>query len=143
MLIRLASAEVSFLVHATEEEERVLKTVSESLSIPREVFQSQRMTGHFGNPITLWMASVKGERASRFAEDLLARLDADGRLYLMNNLTKHVDEHGAIYLRMSKQKLFAGRIELSQLDPVRIRLKPAKPWRKSTASTLETLLHGS
>ena len=49
----LASAEIKFLIQATEDEKRFTDEVSKVLKIPVEKFDKSLLDGHFGNPIAL------------------------------------------------------------------------------------------
>ncbi|MBI2183906.1 MAG: hypothetical protein HYU39_02990 [Thaumarchaeota archaeon] len=140
MSIRLSSAEVSFLIHATEDELLLVDIVAKKLSISKDSFEIRRMTGHFGNPITQCVASIHGEVASRFAEGLFEAFDSSDRILLKKTLPEHIDEHGVVYLRIDKQKLLDGRIGFAERDPVRVRLKLASPWRRSAAQVISEIL---
>jgi len=140
MPLKLSAAEVSFFVHATEDEERLLETVAKSLGVRKELFKQSRMTGHFNNPITHWSALIRGEEATRFAEALVRGLSQADRSLLRSDLSSHADEHGCLYLRLDKQTLFSDRVELGQSDPVRVKLRPVSRWRKTSASEFEEIL---
>ncbi|MBI4258921.1 MAG: hypothetical protein HY619_08190 [Thaumarchaeota archaeon] len=140
MPVRLSSAEVSFLIHATEDEDRLIEAVAEKLSVPKNLFVIKRMKGHFDNPISQCMAVMHGDLASRFAETVFSRIRVSDRIILKNALSDHIDEHGSVYLRIDKQKLVNGKIELAQRDPIRVRLKLASPWRRSSSQIMQELL---
>ncbi|MFQ6134780.1 MAG: RNA-binding domain-containing protein [Nitrososphaerales archaeon] len=120
----LASAEVKFFVHATEDEERVLKTVSEVLRIPEEGFERSKLEGHFGNPIVSFRVHLTGGDADRFAKGLAHLFDDHEKNRLLLDMASQMDKHGALYLRIDKQSLFAGRLVQSQVDAVRVKMKP-------------------
>ena len=67
----LTSAEIKFLIQATEDEEKVTKKISEVLKIPLEKFEKSLLEGHFGNPITAFRIHLRGEIADNLARGLL------------------------------------------------------------------------
>jgi RNA binding exosome subunit len=58
------------------------------------------------------------------------------RNQLKDELGEHLDEHSALYLRLDKQRLLSGRLELTDADPVRIRVKPRLYTAKGGARSL-------
>ncbi len=128
----LASAEIKFFAQATEDEDRLLKTASEKLRIPEEQFEKEKLEGHFRNPIISIRAHITGADADRFAKGLALLFDEIDKETILRNIPNHMDEHGALYLRVDKQSLFTGKLRESQTDAVRIRLKPrfkAEPFK--------------
>ncbi len=120
----LASVEVKFFVHATEDEERVLKTISKVLQIPEEKFERSKLEGHFGNPIVNLRVHLTGSDADVFAKGLANLFDDQEKDRLFSDMASRMDKHGAIYLRIDKQSLFAGRLVQSTVDVVRVKMKP-------------------
>jgi RNA binding exosome subunit len=119
----LASVDIRFFAQATEDEDRLVKTVSERLRIPEEVFEKENLEGHFKNPIISFRAHITGADADRFAKGLAVLFDEIDRETVLRNIPSQMDEHGALYLRIDKQSLFTGKLKESQADTVRIRLK--------------------
>jgi len=120
----LASAEVKFLVQATEDGERVLKKVSEVFRIPIEKFEKSTLDGHFGNPITVFRVHLKGKNADNFASGMINLFEEDYKRTLLDEIPKSIDEHGSLYLRVDKQSIFSYRLVQSTIDAVRIKMKP-------------------
>ncbi|MCL4436965.1 MAG: hypothetical protein M1503_06825 [Thaumarchaeota archaeon] len=120
----LASAEIRFFAQATEDETRLVKTVSERLRIPEEQFEKESLEGHFTNPIISFRAHITGTNADRFAKGLALLFNEIDRETVLRNIPNCMDEHGALYLRVDKQSLFTSKLKESQIDAVRIRLKP-------------------
>lgn len=80
--------------------------------------------GHHRNPILVFQARLLGEEANTFAHGVVSRLtDADKRK-MVDELKRHLDEHDALYLRLSKQLLLSCQVKVSDEDPIRIRFKP-------------------
>ena len=125
MLLRelFKSASLSFLSHATEDEERLLDTVAKFFQIDKDLFKGKKLEGYFGNPIIKFDAQIKGELANKIALKIIKGLSEFDKLYLSKHIKEFVDEHGDLYLRISKQEIFEGKVKLEQSDPIRIKLK--------------------
>ena len=119
----IQSLEVSYLVHATEDPERVRAAVSSLLGFGGEP-QEDRLEGHFGNPILRVSYHLTGEEAQSGFDRLASRMGQALRTRLKGELGEHLDEHFALYLRLDKQELLSGNLEISDADPVRVRVKP-------------------
>ncbi len=117
------SVEVSYLVHATEDGDRLGKAVRERLKIGPTA-EIEDLEGHFGNRILRARHHLTGEDASLALASLSSSLTAEARRELLGNLAAMIDEHSALYVRLDKQSFLAGGLSLSNADPVRVRVKP-------------------
>jgi len=117
-----SSLDVSVLAHATEDDNIITKVILEyfdrsSSSKQVEVVKTE---GHWKNPITrinITFLRHLDEYFNNIINDLTRAYGKDELdLYLKNN----VDLKGSIYLRLDKQKLCLGKLELSDNDAVRI-----------------------
>jgi RNA binding exosome subunit len=119
----IQSLEVSYLVHATEDGDRIEAAVLGcfgSLGGAKE----EVMEGHFGNKIVRVSHHVTGEDAGRAFATVVSKMDPGLRRQLRDELGKHLDEHSAFYVRFDKQGLIEGRLGLTDSDPIRLRVKP-------------------
>lgn len=114
--------ELSCSVHATESEEKVLKSLRNIL--PEHLREagkiqilSSKVRGHYGNPITIISASITGPEAQEIVNYLFSNLSAEDKAYLSTTMDARVDS-GRLYLRINKQKAFTGLIKLSEGDDV-------------------------
>tara|TARA_B100001971_G_C18045254_1_gene459837 strand:- start:37 stop:504 length:468 start_codon:yes stop_codon:yes gene_type:complete len=119
----LASAEIKFLIQATEDEKRFVNEISEVLKIPLEKFEKSVLEGHFGNPITAFRVHLRGEIADKFAKGILNLFEEDEKKTLLSEVSNHIDKHGSLYLRIDKQSIFSKRLIQSSIDPVRLKMK--------------------
>jgi RNA binding exosome subunit len=118
--------ELSFLVHATEDSDKVLTAVRNILppEFAEEVAISRRnLKGEYGNPIALCETQIRNPQIT----DALLRnmglgfssLDKETLLEdLELRLTK-----GNLYLRLDKQAAFKSKTKLCIADPIRLRIK--------------------
>lgn len=117
-------AEISFLVHATEDKDRVLNLVSSVLIVDKDEFESENLTGHWGNQIEMIKGRLDGKPARDVANIILTSLDSYDRKKMLYSLDDYVDDKGTLHLRLDKQKICEGKIELSDIDSIKIKFKP-------------------
>ncbi len=117
-------AEISFLVHATEDKDRVLNLVSSVLIAEKDEFESENLTGHWGNQIEMIKGRLEGKPAKDVANNVLTNFDSYDRKKMLYSLDDYVDDKGTLYLRLDKQKICEGKIELSDIDSIKIKFKP-------------------
>jgi RNA binding exosome subunit len=117
-------AEISFLVHATEDKDRVLNLVSSFLIVDKDEFESENLTGHWGNQIEMIKGRLDGKPARDVANTILTSLDSYDRKKMLYSLDDYVDDKGTLHLRLDKQKICEGKIELSDIDSIKIKFKP-------------------
>lgn len=119
----IQSLEVSFLVHATEDESKVIEAIRSQLSI-RDSPAMEMLEGYFGNRIVRVIYHVTGEEATRLFAHISSMISSQDRRRILGEIERNLDEHRALYLRFSKQELIASRLVLFEKDPVRVKVKP-------------------
>ncbi|MDA4123050.1 MAG: hypothetical protein OK456_07725 [Thaumarchaeota archaeon] len=119
----IQSVEVSCFIQATEDEDRVTGNIRMSLGIDQAP-EEETLDGHFGNRILRVRWHLTGEDGWRCFGAFVSLLGKEGRGALLGDLSGHIDEHRALYVRLNKQALMAGRGEIADSDPVRVRVKP-------------------
>jgi RNA-binding protein len=130
--IRFSSAEINIVVHATENEKKILDSLYDILSIPAEKFISSVSDGHWGNKISILNATIDGQVAKELILKIISLLNSVDRYHLSNFFDKYVDEKGNLYIRLDKQRICKGRISLSDMDSIRIRFRPVKRYKPSS-----------
>ena len=130
--IRFSSAEINIVVHATENEKKILHSLYDILSIPAEKFTSSVSDGHWGNKISILTATIDGQVAKELILKIISLLNSVDRYHLSNFFDKYVDEKGNLYVRLDKQRICKGRISLSDMDSIRIRFRPVKRYKPSS-----------
>jgi len=119
----IQSVDVSFLLHATEDEPRVIETIQSALSISLAP-AVEVLEGHFGNRIVHVKFHGTGEEAKRLFRQLSSMLSRQDKGAILEGIDGNLDEHGALYLRFNRQELLSGRLVVSREDPLRVRVKP-------------------
>lgn len=130
--IRFSSAEINIVVHATEDENKILHSLFDVLSIPSEKFSYSFSEGHWGNKILVLTATIDGQVAKDLILKIISLLNSIDRYHLSNFFDKYVDEKGNLYIRLDKQRICKGRISLSDMDSIRIRFRPVKRYKPSS-----------
>jgi RNA binding exosome subunit len=123
----IRSLEVTYLLHATEDPDRVEGSVAEMLSV-KAPGQVEDLEGHYGNRIRRVRVHLTGDEAQRAFDSIVSRLGRSEKTELLANLGRYLDEHSALFLRFDKQRLVRGTLSLETADPVRIKVKP-RPFR--------------
>jgi len=118
-VIETKKAEVDFFIHATEDEEKVLKAVKEGLGISKEA-EISRLYGHYGNPILRVRFTFKKEEADELLRRILQNLKEGDKNAILLDLDMSVDDSGRFFLRLDKQKLVEGGFMVGKRDPIRI-----------------------
>jgi RNA binding exosome subunit len=119
----IAVAEIGFLIHATEDKGRVINLVSSVLVVDKDEFESENLVGHWGNQIEMIKVRLKGNFANEVASSILTSLDTYDRKKMLYSLDDYVDDKGTLHLRLDKQKICEGKIELSDIDSIKIKFK--------------------
>lgn len=143
--IPIAAARVRALAHATEDVEKVRRTVR-ALAGEEVELEETRSRGYHRQPLRIIEAEVKGSRNLRA---LVAMLGTDDILadYARTWERRLDDQEGLVHFRLAKQPLLEGRVELEaeggEGDLVKVEIKllayPAKS--ESYRKVAEDLFH--
>lgn len=131
--IKFSAAEINLVLHATEDEDRVLKAIEDVLQVQSKRFSSSYSEGHFKNRIVLQKAILSSQEAGSLAKRIISLLNSTERGHLSRLVHEYSDEKGNLYIRLDKQRICQGRVSLSESDAIRIRFKPVKRYKPSGA----------
>lgn len=118
----IQSVELSTIAHATEDPIKVGKALQNLLQDIHQQFTRHYLEGHHGNPIVKIEAKLTDENASQFACSLVRKLSKSERLILLRDLKLHSDD-GNLYIRVDKQRLLQGALQIAKDDPIRVKIK--------------------
>ena len=128
--IPIAYVDLRVFAHATEDLDKVLTAAHNTLppeSIDTVTFKKTTLTGHHGNPITLFEARIKNKKVTQaFLEKLASGLSMVDKEALNSEITQHL-ENGNLYIRLDKQSAYLGELKLSSTDPIHLRMHFKKP----------------
>jgi RNA binding exosome subunit len=128
------------IVSATESEDRV-KTALSLFLFDSEI-EAIKTEGHYGNPIIILQAQLKGRDCKRFIEHLKLKLTEHEIKRLKNEIPERIDDECCLHLRFDKQAAFQGTVQLATTtDTVsaRIKLKAYPAKREKAIEIAETL----
>lgn len=120
----VASAEISLVLHATEDEEKVISSLNALLEISRVLIIQSATHGHFGNSIKTLKVTVRGRKSNELLDRIVRLLSSSDRATLVESIEDYVDEKRNLYLRLDKQALCKNAVRIAEQDPIRIRLRP-------------------
>lgn len=123
--LHVERAEISAFVCSTENGDSVRKAIMSIL--PKQIAEvpaisTQQLRGHYNDMITIMKTELRKD-ADTLLSHIVRSLSTIDRTGLLDELDSRTDESGNLYLRLNKQKAFLGYIELSDSDPIRIKLK--------------------
>ena len=122
--------DIRAFAHATEELGNVMEAVRNILpaeSAMTVTFKEMALTGHHGNPITLFETRIKNRKiAQAFLERLASGLNLADKEMLSSEIVQHL-EKGNLYIRVDKQSAYLGELRLSSTDPIHLRMHFRKP----------------
>ncbi len=118
------SIEISFLVHATEDEKKLFDIIKSSFNLYPEIFTKTVFEGHYGNPIYKYTAYIKGNLAQHVLKTIFERLDVIDKDNLAKDIGERIDEHKNLYLRIEKSSLFKKFFRLGTSNVIYLKLIP-------------------
>ncbi|MDG6996294.1 MAG: hypothetical protein JRN52_10260 [Nitrososphaerota archaeon] len=123
MPLEFTSVTVSYFIHSTEDESRLVESVRSALGLEESEFRYDRIHGHFGNEMKFAIAHLIGKRANDVSVQIFSRLSPSAKRSLSARLEQSVDEHDALFLRLDRQTIKRS-LSISDEEPVRVKLKP-------------------
>ncbi|TDA33574.1 MAG: hypothetical protein DSO02_03955, partial [Hadesarchaea archaeon] len=111
----LREVTVRVLVHATEDENKIMGALKNFLPSKIRV-ERVELEGHYGNPLVLLKARVRGKEVEEVLSFLLDKIENLASLF--PKFERHLDKEGNLYLRLDKQEACGGRWVLKEGDEV-------------------------
>jgi RNA binding exosome subunit len=131
--IKFSAAEINLVLHATEDEGKVLKAIEDMLLVSSKRFSSSPSEGHYKNKILLQKAILSSHEAASLVKRVISLLNSADREHLSRTIHEYSDEKGNLYIRLDKQRMCHARVSLSETDAIKIRFKPVKRYKPSSA----------
>ena len=124
-----SAVDISVIIHATEDKNKVLESLSTILCVHPNKFRHTESIGHWGNRILLITGRLESTEANKLIQKILDSLNSMEREQLSNSFQSFIDEKGNLYLRLDKQRVCQKRISLSESDSVRFRFRPTRRFK--------------
>ena len=123
--VPIAYIDVRVFVHATEDIDKVLKAVYNTL--PTEladeiVFKKTNLKGYYRNPIILLETKIKKRDAAKTVFKKLASGLSSLDKELLNNEIKQRLNKGNLFIRLDKQSAYLNKLKLRSDDPIHFRI---------------------
>jgi len=123
--VPIAYIDVRVFVHATEDIDKVVKAVYNTL--PTEladeiVFKKTNLKGYYGNPIILLETRIKKRDAAKTVFGKLASGLSSLDKELLNNEIKQRLNKGNLFIRLDKQSAYSNELKLRSDDPIHFRI---------------------
>ena len=112
-------AYINIIIHATEDDRKILDNLFKLLSISDYDLTRMDMTGHYKNPLTMYRIKVRGREARKLLENIIKKLDEVDREYLLSNIDEYIHRR-KFYLRLEKNYVCRGKVKLVIKDPIKI-----------------------
>ena len=112
---------INLILHATENENRVLEKLESMFHIEQKNFQIEQIPGHFNNPILLISSKLKKKSAEKFVSIFFTKIKKTDFQEIFDNVEDYVISSG-LSLRISKQKLISEVVTISKEDAIKINI---------------------
>ena len=120
-----SSVEISILIHATESENKILKSLLEFINRSIDTVKIKRIKteGHWKNPIIRLIISINNEVDKIYNKLYEQLIEICGEDDANDYIKANTDRKEYLFTRLDKQKLCNGIIMLSDRDSVRMVFK--------------------
>ena len=130
---------INLILHATENENKVLEELEKNFQIEQSEFQIEQVTGHFNNSILLISSKLKKKSAEGFVSLFFSKMKKDEFQEVFDYIEDYVTSSG-LSLRISKQKLISGILEISKEDTIKININTPVYVKNETKKIYQELM---
>ncbi len=130
---------INLILHATENENKVLEELEKNFQIEQSEFQIEQVTGHFNNSILLISSKLKKKSAEGFVSLFFSKMKKDEFQEIFDYIEDYVTSSG-LSLRISKQKLISGILEISKEDTIKININTPVYVKNETKKIYQELM---
>ena len=130
---------INLILHATEDENKVLEKLEENFGIEQKDFQIEEIPGHFNNPILLISSQLKRKSAHNFVSLFFSKMEKDEFQEIFDGVEDFVTSSG-LSLRISKQKIISGILTISKEDTIKINISTPVYVKNETKKIYQELM---
>lgn len=130
---------INLILHATENENKVLESLENVFDVDQENFQIEQVPGHFNNPILLISSKLKKKNAENFIKVFFSKMKKDDFEEVFENVEDYVTSSG-LNLRISKQKLVSENLTMSKEDAIKINISTPVYVKNNTKKIYQELM---
>jgi RNA-binding protein len=113
---------VEIIFHATEDTKKIFDQIFELFQIKEDEFSQEKILGYFGNPILLAKIGLAKKKAKDFVKSLISKVPKSQLDEVLENINVYFED-SSLFLRISKNDLTSGVINLQQNNAIKIRIK--------------------
>ena len=130
---------IDLILHATENENKVLEELESVFHIVQKNFQIEQVPGHFNNPILLISSKLKKKSAVDFVKIFFSKMKKEDFNEIFDNVDEYVTSSG-LSLRISKQKLISKILTISKEDAIKISISTPVYVKNETKKIYQELM---
>lgn len=123
----MASVNIETFAHATEDPEKVLKSLK--FILPEEILDEvkikrEELKGHYKNPIIIFRVTVRRRDLAKKVLSRIAKILSErDKKRIKSSFDRRLDPSGNLYLRFDKQEAYLGKAVLTESgDSIRIKI---------------------
>jgi len=113
--------EIQVIIHATEDSQKIFDSFKQVFDVDEDDFTTQKLQGHYDNPIALVNGKIKKKKAVSFVKNLISNIPKKDIDEMVDDLENRCDGSG-LYMRISKQSLVEGKVEPALDDPIKLKI---------------------
>ncbi|HEW93713.1 hypothetical protein DRN87_00400 [Candidatus Geothermarchaeota archaeon] len=117
--------EISFIVHATEDYDKILNALKNTLGVETRRFSRRDLSGHYGNPLIYCKINLDSRESNTVLTRIRDRLDPIDLQFLKQSIDEYYDRN-SLYIRLDKQYLCKGQVKFVITDPIKIVVRNIK-----------------
>jgi len=130
---------INLILHATENENKVLEKLENVFHIEQKNFQIEQVPGHFNNPILLISSKLKKKIAEDFVKIFFSKMKKEDFHEIFDNVDECVTSSG-LGLRISKQELISEILTISKEDAIKINISTPVYVKNETKKIYQELM---
>ena len=110
---------IEIILHATEDVNKIEKSLQNIFDINPEDLEKEEMTGHFGNLITILKTKLSKNNAKKLISTLISKISNDD-IDILEQKIDEMNTNSGLEIRISKQDLIRGKITFRKKDSVKL-----------------------
>jgi RNA binding exosome subunit len=132
--------EMSFSVHATEDENKLLGILKNNFGIEESAFSKTVFEGYHGNPISRYNATITDDLAQNIFNIIFQKLSSNDKKKLLEDISQNIDSTKALYVRLDKSSLFEDHFRINESNTFHFKFKPRVKYLKEASDFYKKLI---
>jgi RNA binding exosome subunit len=132
--------EMSFSIHATEDEKKLLGILKNNFGIEESAFSKTVFEGYHGNPISKYNATITDDLAQNIFKIIFKKLSSNDKKRLLEDISQNIDSTKALYLRLDKSSFFEDYFRITGSNTFHFKFKPRVKYLKEASDFYKKLI---